>query len=154
MVAGPVRRNAAAEAVTAQSAAAVTAADERIAAVTQYLSSDELEGRGIDTKGLDQAADYIAKQFADLGLKTRLFDDSPFQRFSVTTGANLGEKNELEFFGPTIDGESTEAVKQSPARISRRWPSAARANSICRWYLSAMASRPKPKATTTTPGST
>ena len=112
IVAGPVRRNAAAEAVTAESSAAVTAADERLAAVTKYLASDELEGRGIDTQGLDKAADFIAKQFADLGLKTRLFDDSPFQRFSVTTGASLGEKNELEFFGPTIDGESTEAVKQ------------------------------------------
>ena len=33
--------------------------------MTQYLASDELEGRGIDTKGLDKAADYIAKQFAE-----------------------------------------------------------------------------------------
>src|SRR5580698_1583600 len=107
VVAGPARRTPAAE-----SAAAVTAADERLAEVTKYLSSDELEGRGIDTQGLNLAADYIAKRFADLGLKTRLFDETPFQRFNITTGASLGEKNELEFFGPTIDGESTEAIKQ------------------------------------------
>ncbi|HEX4145692.1 MAG TPA: M28 family peptidase [Pirellulales bacterium] len=97
----------------AESAAAVTAADQRLADVTKYLSSDELEGRGIETKGLDLAADYIAKQFADLGLKTKLFDDTPFQRFSITTGASLGEKNELEFTGPTTDGDSTETVKQN-----------------------------------------
>jgi hypothetical protein len=107
IVASPAARIPAAE-----SSAAVTAADERLAAVTKYLSSDELEGRGIDTKGLNLAADYIAKRFADLGLKTRLFDNSPFQRFSITTGASLGEKNELEFVGPTVDGDSTEVVKQ------------------------------------------
>ena len=107
VLASPARRTPAAE-----SAAAVTAADERLADVTKYLSSDELEGRGIDTKGLNLAADYIAKQFADLGLKTELFDGSPFQRFNVTTGASLGEKNDLEFSGPTVDGESTETVKQ------------------------------------------
>jgi len=110
VVASPVRRTPAAESAATVNAAA-TAADERLATVTRYLSSDELEGRGIDTKGLDLAADYIAKRFAELGLKTRLFDDSPFQRFNVTTGASLGEKNEMEFFGPTVDGETSEAIK-------------------------------------------
>ena len=108
LVAIPGRHTSAAE-----SATAIADADQRLAAVTEFLASDDLEGRGIDTKGLNLAADYIAKRFADLGLKTKLFDDSPFQRFGVTTGASLGEKNELEFFGPTLDGESSEAVKQT-----------------------------------------
>ena len=64
------------------------------------------------------------------------------------------KRNELEFFGPDDDGEPTEAIKLTPARNSRRWPSAARASSICRWSLSATASRPRAKATTTTPAST
>ncbi|MCP4002339.1 MAG: M28 family peptidase, partial [Gammaproteobacteria bacterium] len=34
----------------------------------EYLASDELAGRGLGTEGLDKAADYIAKQFADAGL--------------------------------------------------------------------------------------
>jgi hypothetical protein len=35
----------------------------------EYLASDELEGRGLGTPGLDKAADYIAKQFFDAGLQ-------------------------------------------------------------------------------------
>ena len=32
--------------------------ERRLARSTQYLSSDELEGRGIGTRGLDKAADF------------------------------------------------------------------------------------------------
>jgi Zn-dependent M28 family amino/carboxypeptidase len=42
---------------------------ERIRAHVKYLSSDELEGRGMGQPGSDKAADYIAKQFASYGLK-------------------------------------------------------------------------------------
>lgn len=35
----------------------------------EYLASDELEGRGLGTSGLDKAADYIAKQFSEAGLQ-------------------------------------------------------------------------------------
>ncbi|HTU24823.1 MAG TPA: hypothetical protein VMF30_05470, partial [Pirellulales bacterium] len=93
--------------------ASATAADERLASSVKYLASDELEGRGLETKGINLAADFIAKQFEDLGLKTHLFGDSPFQRFNVTTGASLGDKNELEFFGPNVGGDADEAVKQA-----------------------------------------
>ena len=34
----------------------------------KYLASDELEGRGIGTKGLNKAADYIKEQFKEAGL--------------------------------------------------------------------------------------
>ncbi len=34
----------------------------------EYLASDELEGRGLGTPGLDKAAAYIARQFSDAGL--------------------------------------------------------------------------------------
>ena len=34
-----------------------------------YLASDECEGRGPTTKGLDRAADYIANEFKKAGLK-------------------------------------------------------------------------------------
>ena len=78
--------------------------------MTKYLSSDELEGRGIDTQGLGKAADYIAKQFTDVGLKTDLFAGTPFQKFNITTGAKLAEGNRLEFFGPNNNGE-LEAMK-------------------------------------------
>ncbi len=35
----------------------------------EYLASDELEGRGLGTPGIDKAAEYIAKQFSDAGLR-------------------------------------------------------------------------------------
>jgi peptide/nickel transport system permease protein len=42
---------------------------ERAMADIRYLSSPELAGRGVDTPELDAAGDYIAEQFAALGLQ-------------------------------------------------------------------------------------
>jgi peptide/nickel transport system permease protein len=42
---------------------------ERAMADVTYLSSEELAGRGIGTPGFDAAGDYIAEQFAALGLQ-------------------------------------------------------------------------------------
>ena len=39
---------------------------EKIRAHVKYLASDELEGRGMNQKGGDLAADYIAAQFQEL----------------------------------------------------------------------------------------
>jgi len=77
--------------------------DGRLAETAKLLSSDEYEGRGIGTKGLEQAADYISKQFAQAGLKTAVIDGSPYQKFTMTTGAELGPKNTLTFVGPGKD---------------------------------------------------
>jgi len=88
-------------------ASAARAADEdhaaieaRLAADAGYLASDELEGRGLGTKGIDLAADYIAEQFTQAGLKTDVFEGSPFQTFPVTTKAEPGKDNRLTLFGP------------------------------------------------------
>jgi Zn-dependent M28 family amino/carboxypeptidase len=59
------------------------AADARLGRTVLYLSSDELEGRGLGTKGLDLAADYIAQQFKDISLKTDLYNGTPFQHFTT-----------------------------------------------------------------------
>ena len=42
---------------------------EKIRAHVKYLASDELEGRGMNQKGGDAAAEYIAAQFKSYGLK-------------------------------------------------------------------------------------
>ena len=83
-----------------------SAIEQRMAETVKYLSSDELEGRGIGLPGLDKAADYIASEFAKLGLKTDLYDDGPFQKFEMTTGAKRGPNNSLAFVEP--DGKRTE----------------------------------------------
>jgi hypothetical protein len=40
----------------------------RVQADVDYLAADAREGRGVGTAGLDQAADYIAREFARIGL--------------------------------------------------------------------------------------
>ena len=50
-----------------------------------YLASDELEGRGVGTAGLNKAADRIADDFAGLGLKTLPGLEGYFQPFTMTT---------------------------------------------------------------------
>jgi Zn-dependent M28 family amino/carboxypeptidase len=53
----------------AQKHAALQADAQKIREHVKYLSSDLLEGRGTGQKGGDEAAEYIATQFKDYGLK-------------------------------------------------------------------------------------
>jgi len=57
------------------------ACEERLRRDVTYLASDELEGRGPATKGIDKAADYIADQFKKAGLKPGGVDGTWFQPF-------------------------------------------------------------------------
>ena len=66
----------------------------------KYLASDELEGRGIGTKGLNKAADYIKEQFKEAGLDVTQVKGDAFQYFKMTTKAILGTPNTLKFVGP------------------------------------------------------
>ncbi len=50
-----------------------------------FLADDSMQGRGIGTEGIDRAAEFIAKRFADLGLKTDLVDGGPYQTFMSST---------------------------------------------------------------------
>jgi hypothetical protein len=88
---------------------AATAIERRLGDAVRYLASDELEGRGIGTKGLDAAAQYIANEFAELGLKTDLFDGTAFQNFTASADAEMGpaEKNRLALIGPSPQDQNT-----------------------------------------------
>ncbi len=113
VLSGPALLSRAAEDGVAAKAAAATAADSaaeverRLADSVTYLASDELEGRGLGTEGLDKAARYIAEHFAALGLKTDVFEGGPFQGFTVTTEAEMGpaEENHLSLLGPAPEQE-------------------------------------------------
>ena len=78
-----------------------SASESRLLESVKYLASDELGGRGVGTAELDQAAEYIATEFSNAGLRTDLFEGSPFQTFEITVSAELGpaEKNYLTFVG-------------------------------------------------------
>jgi hypothetical protein len=65
-----------------------------------FLASDECEGRGIETKGINLAADHIAAEFKKAGLKPLTKDGSYFQPFTMTGMGKLESPNTLALLGP------------------------------------------------------
>jgi len=86
--------------------AAEKAAAEKLKVVEQlkkdirFLASDELEGRGVGTGGLNVAADFIRKEFQKAGLDVTRVNKGAFHKFTMITGAKLGKKNSLTLIGP------------------------------------------------------
>src|SRR5881392_933046 len=62
----------------------------------KYLASDELKGRGNGSPELDKAANYIASQFRLWGLRPMGDNNTYFQNFEITTGAQIGPKTALQ----------------------------------------------------------
>ncbi len=96
-----LNRHAAQEPSPPVSAAAELSPARYLKHVT-YLASDALKGRGDGSPELDQAADYIAAQFREIGLKPAGDNGTYFQNFEITTGAQLGARNELRIAGQTL----------------------------------------------------
>ncbi len=92
---------AAVPAPAAENAAQTVAktADERLKRDVTYLASDELEGRGPGTKGIEKAADYIAGEFKKAGLKPAGLDGTYFQPFPYPANI-LDESARLSLKGP------------------------------------------------------
>lgn len=61
----------------------------------KYLASDELEGRGIGTQGLNKAADFIRRNFQSAGLDVTRIKGGAFQTFSMSAKVELGSPNSL-----------------------------------------------------------
>jgi Zn-dependent M28 family amino/carboxypeptidase len=66
---------------------------EKIRAHVKFLSSDLLEGRGMNQRGSDIAAEYIATQFALEGLKPAGDHGTYFQEVPMVTVTTLPETN-------------------------------------------------------------
>ncbi len=96
---------------TTRAAEEASAVEDRLSKAVGYLASDELEGRGVGTKGIDLAADYIAAQFREIGLKTDWYDGAPFQKFKMTTGAKLTEPNVLALVGPVGSDQEPQRIE-------------------------------------------
>jgi hypothetical protein len=77
-----------------------------------YLASDELEGRGLGTKGLDKAADYVAGNFKKLGLQPAPGLDGYFQNFAITRATAPDPATTLTF------GEKTYALEDDFGVVS------------------------------------
>jgi Zn-dependent M28 family amino/carboxypeptidase len=72
----------------------------------KYLASDELQGRGNGSPGLEKAAEYLERQFRIYGIPP-VPGHGYFQDFPIATGAKLGAKNDFEY--ELAPGKSWEA---------------------------------------------
>src|ERR1700741_1923863 len=61
----------------------------------KFLASDDLKGRAAGSPELDKAADYIAQQFKEMGLRPGGDDGTWFQPFQVVAGVTVGAGNSL-----------------------------------------------------------
>ncbi|HEX7705980.1 MAG TPA: M20/M25/M40 family metallo-hydrolase [Thermoanaerobaculia bacterium] len=73
------------------SAADITLVEKHV----RTLAADEMEGRGLGTRGIDLAADYIESQLRASRLEPA-FGKSFRQRFPVKMGVSPGEKNAID----------------------------------------------------------
>ena len=86
---------------------------ENLRADLTYLASDELEGRGTPSKGLDLAADYIARQFQEAGLKPVAPDGSYFQVAKFGDVVHTGDEFSLTF----TSGRKKLSIGKGEARV-------------------------------------
>ncbi len=70
--------------------------NEEIKLHINFLASDELKGRDSGSEEIFKAAEYIADEFAEYGLKPA-FDDGYFQEFSLIKNIELTDNNFLTF---------------------------------------------------------
>lgn len=71
------------------------AIEQRLTLSSKFLAADDLEGRGINTAGIDKAADYLASEFRAMGLDTKRYQGTPFHTFYMGSRFTLGEMNSL-----------------------------------------------------------
>jgi hypothetical protein len=100
--------------LTLSTVVAVRAADNaaviaRMTADLTYLASDECEGRGPGTAGIDKAADHIAAAFKAAGLQPAMPDGSYFQPFTLRGASQVGKDTRLTYTGPI--GQLAEAKR-------------------------------------------
>jgi hypothetical protein len=90
------------------------AVEKRLADCVRTLASEEMEGRGAGTKGLDRAAEFIAAQFSRSGLKSDLVAGGPYQRFNATMAVKLGPNNRLALVGPSKEPDKPQRIELKP----------------------------------------
>ena len=80
---------------TAVSAATPAVDADRLLDHIKFLASDDLKGRADGSPELERAADYIAQQFKEIGLRPAGDDGSWFQPFELNAGVRVGAGNAL-----------------------------------------------------------
>jgi hypothetical protein len=80
---------------TAVSAATPAVDADRLLDHIKFLASDDMKGRASGSAELERAADYIAQQFKEIGLKPGGDDGTWFEPFELTAGVTVGAGNAL-----------------------------------------------------------
>lgn len=83
-----------------------TVPEERLLQDIKVLADDQMEGRGVGTKGLDLAADYVRTEFEKAGLNVTAVNGGAYHTFKMSTAAKLATGNTAVLKGP--DGKVTE----------------------------------------------
>jgi hypothetical protein len=105
---GPAAESAHAAASTTPTTAPATYLEaDRLKESLAYLASDELEGRGLTTEGLNKAADFIAADFKQSGMKPLPGLDGYFQPFTATISTSLDESSSLSIDGRKLELRET-----------------------------------------------
>ena len=86
--------------VSGFAADAVSEAKARLLGDAKLLADDSWDGRGVGTKGLELAAEYIREQFKAAGLDVSVGPGAGLQAFPLITSAKLGDANSLTLQGP------------------------------------------------------
>ncbi len=84
---------------------------DRFAADVVWLADDAREGRGVGTKGLAEATDWIEQRFRALGLEPGVLGEKGLlasfrQAFDVPISIESGPKTRVSLNGVALDGES------------------------------------------------
>jgi hypothetical protein len=85
---------------------------ERMMETVDWLAAPEREGRGLGSQGLEDSAEYIAAQFAEIGLEPAGDDGGYLQTFTVDTGPDGGPNTVHNVIGyipgsdPQFDGQA------------------------------------------------
>ncbi len=91
----------------------------RVTADIEYFASDQLEGRGVETKGIELAAERIISEYQKFGLKPAMPDDSYRQSFEITLGdVVIADSTRVELTAP--DGTKTELTLNEQFQPIRR----------------------------------
>jgi hypothetical protein len=89
-----------------------TLAADRFAAAVGYLAADEREGRGVGTKGLDDAAQMVEDQLTSAGVEPGL-SGAWRQPFKVTTAVTRKPATAIELDGKPLGGDDATPVASS-----------------------------------------
>ena len=91
----PIARSAADRPIAAFTSTTQPAKVADAKTILTFLASDELEGRGIGTRGLERAGEYLVEQFQNAGVRSAPGMKNFYQEFEVTAGAEVGKETAL-----------------------------------------------------------